>query len=41
MEELEFKEKVYRTQIAEQKERKPTKLVADIKAMSKEEYEKL
>jgi hypothetical protein len=41
MEELEIREKEYRTSIAEKKERKPIKLATEIKGISKEELNSL
>jgi hypothetical protein len=41
LEELEHKSREYQKQIEEQKERRPVKLVSDVKGISKEEIEKL
>ena len=39
IEDLEYNDKVYRTQQAELKERKPVKMVTEIKGISKEQLE--
>ena len=41
LENLEYNSKQYQKQIEEQRERKPVKLVTDIKAISKKEIEEL